>query len=833
MASIIGAGAPRLRQNALPSLPGRGRRRRAASRSVAVLASALAGSAVLLLTADPTDFGAGGGGGFFSSFRETLAAKSEGDGAANDGDDGLLTFPMYSTQYQYLDDDRTHRRATVSAGDMGRGATSGSAEPQQQQQLHGGLHFVDLYVGKPAQRRTLAVMTGSDYTAFPCGDCPDCPPSMSQFQPAQSPSFKEIPCGKCLGPGGQCSSDAGNTCVVSETHPDRSSWTGYEARDVALLGAPPSAEGTAAASEKGFSLGFVCQSSARGRFATQVRDGVLGFSPAPTGFISQMSKSGKLKKARFSLCFESWEASARLTMLAQQAYAAALPAAPDLDAGAVTLGGFNPKMIDTPMTYAQSVAADAAPGEDRVGYRVRVTSIYLREGGGPSIRPDHDVGSVRLRRVTFDPDEFNAEGGGMAVDSGALHTVLHASAEESFMEMWSRSTNGGHFSSGKAILTEEEMIGLPTIILQFKSYEGVDTSLDPNTIPNMAGDLDPDNQHDTLMAIPPSSYMEWNPSSGAYRARISFAHDGSGGTVLGSNAMRGHTILYDLEKKRIGFAESRSCQKKKADDDAGGENFDDDMYAVQEETGAGGVHMVEGTLTDDDVFGVPVEAAVKPPPDSPSDGDSAPPAGSAPPADGTPSASAPGNDSAATANDAPLAPTVQMPPPANSNSGNGPSATSQGQPTTLSQDDDGGSDFRKIEGTGSCTTVSCRVWVSVGYFFVGCLLAIVYRTAKNAKLKKEEEEEAERQRLAYEYVKGERPDFGENSVYEKQVWEGPAPSGGKKKEVWEGPPGQGGDRSIGPGGGERSIYGSEVQRDLYDVKEVDEEYDREMPANWR
>ena len=69
-----------------------------------------------------------------------------------------------------------------------------------------------------------------------------------------------------------------------------------------------------------------------------------------------------------------------------------------------------------------------------------------------------------------------------------------------------------------------------------------------------------------------------------------------------------------------------------------------------------------------------------------------------------------------------------------------------------------------------------RVWVSVGYFFVGCLLAIVYRTAKNAKLKKEEEEEAERQRLAYEYVKGERPDFGENSVYEKQVWEGPAPS---------------------------------------------------------
>ena len=32
-----------------------------------------------------------------------------------------------------------------------------------------GTHYVDVWVGSPAQKRSLAVMTGSDFTAFPCG----------------------------------------------------------------------------------------------------------------------------------------------------------------------------------------------------------------------------------------------------------------------------------------------------------------------------------------------------------------------------------------------------------------------------------------------------------------------------------------------------------------------------------------------------------------------------------------------------------------------------------------------------------------------------------------
>ena len=35
-----------------------------------------------------------------------------------------------------------------------------------------GTHYVDVWVGSPAQKRSLAVMTGSDFTAFPCGVSP-------------------------------------------------------------------------------------------------------------------------------------------------------------------------------------------------------------------------------------------------------------------------------------------------------------------------------------------------------------------------------------------------------------------------------------------------------------------------------------------------------------------------------------------------------------------------------------------------------------------------------------------------------------------------------------
>ncbi len=73
----------------------------------------------------------------------------------------------------------------------------------------------------------------------------------------------------------------------------------------------------------------------------------------------------------------------------------------------------------------------------------------------------------------------------------------------------------------------------------------------------MAGDLDPENPFDALMVIPSANYVEYNPDTGSYRVKIDI--DSKDGAFIGMNAMQGHIFVYDLEQKRIGFAEASNC----------------------------------------------------------------------------------------------------------------------------------------------------------------------------------------------------------------------------------------------------------------------------------
>lgn len=73
----------------------------------------------------------------------------------------------------------------------------------------------------------------------------------------------------------------------------------------------------------------------------------------------------------------------------------------------------------------------------------------------------------------------------------------------------------------------------------------------------LAGKLDPSAPNDVLVAIPPSSYMEYSPVAKLYTSRIYFTE--SQGGVLGANAMIGHDVLFDWEHGRVGFAKS-TCE---------------------------------------------------------------------------------------------------------------------------------------------------------------------------------------------------------------------------------------------------------------------------------
>ncbi|KAL7495916.1 hypothetical protein ACHAWT_006723 [Skeletonema menzelii] len=424
-----------------------------------------------------------------------------------------------------------------------------------------GTHFIDAWIGTPAQKRVLAVSSGADFTAFPCQGCTECGRVIEPYEQARSDSFTSMPCGRCV--GGQrddvCDRNREKCVARGYNLVDKSAWTAYEARDYIYVGGAneemerlglQQADGTDVPKRFGFPLVFACQTEALGWYSSQVKDGIMGFSTARTSFVNQMVFQDKLKYPRFCMCFEN-----RMRQGMDMR-----------GAGVVTLGGYNPKILDAPLVFVQNIAKQ---GETR--YKIHVRNIYFRQGGGQSIVQERDGQSVV--KLNFDEDLFNAKNGGTILDSGVPLLIFDESIHDTFMAEWEKLT-GQKFSFGKMMLTEEEVESLPTIIIQIAAHEGVDKSFNPRTVPNMAGDRDPKHPFDGLLAIPSSHYMEYNPSTSTYRAKISL--DSKLGSFLGINAMQGHAFFYDLAKDRIGFAESYNCRPKMSP--AG--DVDDDMFEM-------------------------------------------------------------------------------------------------------------------------------------------------------------------------------------------------------------------------------------------------------------
>eukprot|EP00970_Alexandrium_tamarense_P019791 scaffold14468_cov428-Alexandrium_tamarense.AAC.1 len=156
-----------------------------------------------------------------------------------------------------------------------------------------GTHFIDAYIGSPAQRRVLAVSSGADFTAFPCEGCSQCGTMISPYLQTTSSSFTTMPCGRCV--GGQRDDVCDNSrekCIARGFNlVDKSAWTAYEARDYFYVGGAEAElaslglvdpTGTDAPERYGFPLVFACQTEATGWYSSQVQDGIMGFSTART-----------------------------------------------------------------------------------------------------------------------------------------------------------------------------------------------------------------------------------------------------------------------------------------------------------------------------------------------------------------------------------------------------------------------------------------------------------------------------------------------------------------------------------------------------------------------
>ena len=413
-----------------------------------------------------------------------------------------------------------------------------------------GTHYADLWCGTPPQRQTVIVDTGSGVTAFPCSGCKDCGVPKYHidqlFTEVDSVTFQAMSCAQCL--RGHCSS-SGEECRMSMSYQEGSSWNAYEGQDSCYVGGlhdqavydntdqSSSANSTAidlnpaAAAAFSFPLKFGCQTRLTGLFKTQLADGIMGMDDNESAFWSQMYVHKKITKQRFSLCFSRSPTADRT----------------GTGAGAMTLGGTDKRLHNSDvMVYADTEHSMSG------FYSVHVRKMYLRAGGGGDSAMSNDAA---LNIVALDVDEGALNSGQVILDSGTTDTYFTRRISSAFEKVFKDMT-GEDYTHASKKMSKKELDAYPTILIQMVGDDTLNKAArgDKTNVVGLADILDPDHPNDVILAIPPSHYFEYDDDTKNYKAR--FYTDEGSGSVLGANAMMGHDILFDVDNKQVGFAES-------------------------------------------------------------------------------------------------------------------------------------------------------------------------------------------------------------------------------------------------------------------------------------
>lgn len=475
------------------------------------------------------------------------------------GGSGTISFPLipHHVEWERRQRERRDLQQTTTNSHQPTLPRHRRDEAQQVGALYQGYgtHYVDLWCGSPSpQRQTVIVDTGSGVTAFPCSGCSDCGvPNYhidALFVENDSDTFRPNTCSSksdCVANRSTCSTQ--NTCSITMSYAEGSRWTAYEGVDLCYVAGPHEIPlvhmeggGTAGgddlnpahASDLAFDLTFGCQTVVTGLFKTQLADGIMGMSDAASTYWAQMYAAKKISDKAFSLCFSRQPLAER----------------EGTEAGAMTLGGVDQRLHLTPMVFTPNASSGTRSGF----FNVKVRRVMLREGRAGEMAQSLLTNPNEGVKV-LDLSEKVLNSGGVIVDSGTTDTYWNRGIASEFNNIFQQLTQRPHNNNAWE-LTNKELLALPTILFQLESdLETTNPHIDDafHTV-GMAGALDPKNPSDIILAVPPSHYMEYDDSTDKYTSRF-YPTEGRG-SVLGANAMMGHDVFFDVDKNRIGWAES-------------------------------------------------------------------------------------------------------------------------------------------------------------------------------------------------------------------------------------------------------------------------------------